>query len=110
MGKQPITWYREPWLWLVILIPASAVVMGILAISLSFVSYDGLVVDDYYKRGLEINRDLARDRAAANYALGARVVLDRSRGSATAWLSWGNGFRPSADIATRLLPCNPNRL
>jgi hypothetical protein len=91
---QPIPWYREPLVWLLVLIPGSAVIMGIVAISLSVLSYDGLVVDDYYKRGLEINRELARDRAATAYALAATLDLDSHAGTTTARLSWNKGFRP----------------
>lgn len=91
---QRTAWYRQPLVWLVVLIPASAVIMGVFAISLSFLSYDGLVVDDYYKRGLEINRELARDKAAASYALAATLDLDSRAGIAAARLHWKEGFDP----------------
>ena len=54
--KKP--WYREPWVWLMIALPASAVVGGIITIYLAVSTSDGLVVDDYYKRGKAINLDL----------------------------------------------------
>lgn len=69
-------WYRQPLVWMLIAIPASSVSFGIVMFVLAVVSYDGLVVDDYYKRGLEINRDLARDRAAARLGLSAGVTFD----------------------------------
>ena len=69
-------WYREPLVWLIIAIPLSAVVVGIIMLSLAITTYDGLVVDDYYVRGKEINRTLYRDRRAAAIGLSARVVLD----------------------------------
>ena len=69
-------WYRQPWVWAIILIPASAVVMGMFIIYLAVSSDDGLVVDDYYRRGKEINRVLARDRAAARHRLEARFEID----------------------------------
>lgn len=72
-------WYREPLVWLVILIPTSSVVMGAVMLGLAISSYDGLVVDDYYKRGLEINRSLERDRLAERLALGAEIVFDGGR-------------------------------
>lgn len=87
-------WYREPLVWLVIVIPASAVIMGILMVSLAVISNDGLVVDDYYKKGLEINRSLERDLAAANYGLGGILRLDRDRRTIKATLRWGKGFNP----------------
>lgn len=93
-SPQPTAWYREPLVWLIVLIPTSAVIMGVFAISLAFLSHDGLVVDDYYKRGLEINRELARDKAAASYALAATLDLDSRAGVAAARLQWKEGFRP----------------
>ena len=41
----PSVWYREPMVWLVLMIPASAVVMGAVMLSLAVSTYDGLVVD-----------------------------------------------------------------
>ncbi len=64
-------WYQEPFVWLLILFPASAVIGGMITIYLAVASNDGLVVDDYYKQGLEINRTLARDQAAALHGLQA---------------------------------------
>ena len=72
--KRP--WYREPWVWLMIAFPLSAVIGGVITIYLAVVTSDGLVVDDYYKRGKAINRVLARDVAAARYQLKATIDID----------------------------------
>ena len=72
--KRP--WYREPWVWLMIFFPMSAVIAGMITIYLAVVTSDGLVVDDYYQRGKTINRVLARDEAAARYQLKASIDLD----------------------------------
>ncbi|TGO02933.1 hypothetical protein PN36_16135 [Candidatus Thiomargarita nelsonii] len=69
--KKP--WYREPFVWLLILFPASAVIGGLFTIYLAIASNDGLVVDDYYKQGLEINRTLAR------HGLEATLHFERHR-------------------------------
>jgi len=61
--------------WLVIAIPLSAVVMGAVMLTLAVSTYDGLVTDDYYKKGLQINRSMARDELAASYALAGDVVF-----------------------------------
>jgi hypothetical protein len=70
-------WYAEPWVWLLIALPMSAVIGGMITIYLAVTTSDGLVVDDYYKRGKAINMDLARDAAAASHGLRARLDLDR---------------------------------
>lgn len=69
-------WYRQPLVWMLIAIPGSAVLFGIAMLVIAIASYDGLVVDDYYERGLEINRDLERDRAAARLGMSAGVTFD----------------------------------
>lgn len=61
-------------MWLVILFPALSVIMGFTMLTLAIQSNDGMVVDDYYKRGMAINEILARDQAARDYGLEA--VLD----------------------------------
>lgn len=71
--KRP--WHREPWVWLIIALPLSAVIGGIATIFIAVSTSDGLVVDDYYKRGKAINRDLARDRAAARHRLEATIAI-----------------------------------
>ncbi len=76
MNKKP--WYREPFVWLVILFPASAVIGGMITISLAINSDDGLVVDDYYKQGLEINLVLKRDKAAIKHGLQANLNFENN--------------------------------
>ncbi len=74
--EQGLEWYRQPLVWLLICIPASAVVAGIYTFYLAVVSFDGMVVDDYYKHGKEINRVLKRDQAAQTLGLSAKATLD----------------------------------
>lgn len=93
---------REPLVWLVIMIPASAVLMGAVMLTLSITSWDGLVADDYYRRGLEINRTLARDDEAASLDLHARLELDPERGAVALELSGNERFRPPRAVNLRL--------
>ncbi len=69
-------WYQEPWVWLLISLPMTAVIGGMITIYLAVTTSDGLVVDDYYKRGKAINVDLARDTTAARHNLRADIDLD----------------------------------
>ncbi len=62
-------WYRESWAWLVFGLPATTVVACAITIWIAVTTSDGLVVDDYYKQGLEINRVLDRDARAAALGL-----------------------------------------
>ena len=77
---QRTVWYREPFVWMLILIPLTAVIGGVATLILAVQSDDGLVVDDYYWRGKEINRVLSRDDAAATKAIKAELFFDFDRG------------------------------
>jgi hypothetical protein len=68
-------WYREPMVWMIIMIPFSAVIMGGVMLTLAVSSDDGLVTDDYYKKGLRINRTLERDALAASYEIVGEILL-----------------------------------
>ena len=74
-SSQPSPWYREPLVWMVVAIPAAAVIAGTVMLVLANATWDGLVADDYYRRGMEINRSLARDAEAARLGLRASVTF-----------------------------------
>lgn len=69
-------WYREPWPWFLISLPAAAVVGGIATVWIAATHADGLVVGDYYKAGLAINQVLARDGEARRLGLGATLQAE----------------------------------
>lgn len=69
-------WYREPFVWLLVTFPLLSVIGGITLLTLAIRSDDGLVVDDYYRRGKLINRELKRDSMAAQHRLGADLRLE----------------------------------
>ncbi len=73
-------WYRDYYIWLLIAFPLSAVIGGLVTLYFAIASYDGLVVDDYYKHGLEINKTLARDHRANELGLSATTDIDNTRG------------------------------
>ena len=83
-------WYRDRWPWLLILGPAIVVVAGIATLVIAVRSDDGLVADDYYKRGLAINQVLERVERAASLGLSANVVV-ASDGRAVVTLEGGGG-------------------
>jgi len=73
-------WFREPWPWLLFAGPAAVAVAGSVTIWLAITSSDGLVADDYYKRGLAINQMLGRNRVAARLGIRATVSQNRQGG------------------------------
>ncbi len=98
----PRNWKREPMVWLLIAIPLSAVIMGVVMITLAIQSFSGLVVDDYYKKGKQINRVLARDQLAYELALAAGLRLD-SGGKVEIRFDPAADFIPGEKIELRLV-------
>ena len=72
-------WYRHRWPWILMIGPAFVVVAGAWTIWIAATSYDGLVADDYYKRGLAVNQTLRRVEHAAAMNLRADVAIDDGR-------------------------------
>jgi hypothetical protein len=62
-------------------IPFSAVIMGGFLLYFAITSYDGLVVDDYYKQGKEINLVIERDHAATELGLHGSLQLEQAKGT-----------------------------
>jgi uncharacterized protein len=70
-------WHKEFYVWMIIFFPVLAIIGGVVTTILAVKSDDGLVVDDYYKQGLEINRTLERDQRAFDYQLNADIKFDQ---------------------------------
>ncbi|MFW5824029.1 MAG: FixH family protein [Marinobacter sp.] len=66
-------WYRQPWLWFLLLFPAASIVYCIVAISIALNTHPSMVTDDYSKEGRGINQSLARDSRAAELGLEAMI-------------------------------------
>jgi hypothetical protein len=62
--------------------PAAVVVAGLITLAYAIGSADGLVADDYFKRGKEVNRDLTRDEEARRLGLAATLAADARNGVA----------------------------
>jgi len=69
-------WYRQFWPWFLIALPASVVVAGLTTVYIAHEGADDLVVDEYYKDGLAINRQLEKSERAS--ALGLSASLEFS--------------------------------
>ena len=98
-------WYRDRWPWILMAGPAFVVCGGAYAMWLAKSTDDGLVADDYYKRGLAINRTLERFDAAAQMKLGA-IVAVAADGSVRLTLS---GAIDPAPASLRLRLVHPTR-
>jgi uncharacterized protein len=111
-----LPWYREQWPWLLMSGPALVVAAGLFTAYLAVKSNDGLVADDYYKRGLAINQTLVRDAVARRLKLHAHlglspeaarvtVVMAGAAKSASALvLRLAHPLRPALDRKVMLVP------
>ena len=88
--ESALPWYKHRFVWFVVAIPFAAVVMGVIMIYLATTSDDGLVADDYYKKGLAINRSLERDAAANEKEISANIEVDNEQGTIKIILNKGN--------------------
>lgn len=69
-------WYRQRWPWYIIGMLLFGVVFSGILVAEAVRHQDPLVVDDYYKAGLAINRVLDKQRAAQEMGLQAHVNYD----------------------------------
>ena len=67
--------WREPFVWLVFGIPALTVVAGLFTWWIAAQRADSNVAEDWYKRGMTINRSLERESRAQALGLSAEVTL-----------------------------------
>lgn len=73
-------WYREPWPWIIMAAPATAVVAGIITFAIAVESFDGLVAEDYYKQGLAVNKQLARMQKAKDLGVQGDIEIESHAG------------------------------
>ena len=72
-------WYREPWPWILAAGPFIVVVAAFYTAWLAVKSNDGLVTEDYYRKGLSANQTIARSEQATRMGLvaGIRIIGDQ---------------------------------
>jgi uncharacterized protein len=75
MSSDTLPWYRDRWPWILMSGPAIVLVAGAITTWIAFASADGLVAEDYYRKGLGINKTLAREEAARLRGIEAEVRL-----------------------------------
>jgi hypothetical protein len=76
---KPAPAWHEPLVWLVFGIPALTVVAGLITAWIAVQRADSNVAEDYYKRGLAINRSLDREARAQTLELVAEISLQADR-------------------------------
>jgi len=72
-GGDTQPWYRQFWPWFLIALPASVVVAALATAYIAHRGADDLVVQDYYKDGLAINRQLKKEQRATQLDISAAL-------------------------------------
>lgn len=73
-------WYKEPWMLLVVGGPVVVVIAAIITGVIAWQGADKVVAKDYYKQGVNINKDIYSDARASEYKMLAKVQLDKVSG------------------------------
>lgn len=107
-AQAPRPWYHEPWPWVLIGLPATAVVASVLSAILALDGADPVVDDNYYQRGLEVNRDLARVQTAADGHYHASVEFDGIERGQNVWVRI-HSTGPVHDATLRIRLAHPGR-
>ncbi len=96
-------WFKNPMVWMVIFFPSLAVVGGIITIIIAVKSADGLVVDDYYKQGLQINQVIKFDKKAKELGLSAFVDANSTTGEVLVTLKATSQLQLEKEITFKLV-------
>lgn len=72
-ARSATPWYRQFWPWFLIVLPGTVVVAALWTVFIANRYADDLVVDEYYKQGLAINRQLVRQQRAEAMGLSAQL-------------------------------------
>lgn len=121
-NTMPPPWYRQFWPWFLISIPLATVIASMFTIHLATVSDDGLVADNYYKKGLAIHMDADALQKARTLGVVADINMSRSRNLLIVDLkseknqAFGplhialrHPTRPNNDLTLDLKPVGPSR-
>lgn len=74
-GGDAEPWYRQFWPWFIFLLPATVVVAALATVYIANKGADDLVVTDYYKNGLAINRQLEKKQLGQDLGITATLAF-----------------------------------
>jgi hypothetical protein len=73
-------WYKQFWPWFLIALPGAVVIASISMFFVALNTADSLVIDNYYREGLNVNSMLEQDTLAQALKLRAKISIDSSNG------------------------------
>jgi len=105
----PRPWYREPWPWVLIGLPLSAVIGSFVSAYLAVHGADKVIDSDYYRHGLSINAELERAQRAESLGLSARFDAEGLKAGDVVRLQLGAKGALPTDATVRLRLVHPTR-
>lgn len=87
-------WYRQPWLWFLLVFPAASITWCMVMITVALNTDNAMVTDDYSKEGRGINMEIARDQVAEDLGLSVEMTFDKQRISLSMDTSSGHADYP----------------
>jgi len=73
-------WYKQPWLWFILTPLIAVFIMGMVNLTLSIVTKDGLVKEDHYKVARGYVKDSSKIDAAKTQGLNGELTVDNLTG------------------------------
>lgn len=102
-------WYKQFWPWFLISLPLSVVIASLYTINLAIETNDGLVSDDYYKKGLGIHKDADSSARAKALGIVAELSYDGDTGAVGIELAKPLQGEPAILTLTLAHPTLPNQ-
>lgn len=75
-----LPWYRHFWPWFILALLGSVVIASFVTLYIAIQNSHTLVSDDYYKEGLAINQQLARQQEAQKQSVSAQLQFAGAQG------------------------------
>ena len=99
-------WYREPWPWILMSGPAIVVVASLFTAWIAYKTSDGLVTEDYYRKGLSAHQTIESSEKAVSLGLRAGVRVESGIMSVRLWAN-DKGFQ--SPTVLKLTVSHPTR-
>ncbi|WP_027967720.1 FixH family protein [Halomonas halocynthiae] len=100
-------WYKEFWPWFLISLLAASVMFSLTFLFFSIRYYDGSIAEDYYKDGLAINSQLAKQKHAQSLGLQASLLADPQTGDIV--IDLAGERRPDQLVLDLIFPTDDDR-
>jgi hypothetical protein len=102
-GLDTEPWYRQFWPWFLIALPGAVVIASISMFFVALNTADSLVIDNYYREGLDVNTTLEQDTLASELKLRAKISIDSSNGEVRVTLDNINADLKNTPLQLELL-------